>query len=326
MSNTSNRSLTSTSNKSSTSTSTSTSTNTSTKQPSKRSAKNKPFEKAVPVFRVRPDGSEKGILKYVGLVGENDKLGDEIVELVKPLHPEHDVWGKNTLPIKSIDAFEMMGHIYRCNIVGSHVIASRRYPVMYLDIYYEKTMVSGSLFQIFYSLDMNKEDKTAITENKKYNDLRFSGKWVRHIDCDEELTENYEEMLISMLENDGVKIFYKSTDSDIVEKRNSFTNEKIAEWIEAYIKNERQFYDDLMKETPVAFRTLNKLRDWIIELSQSEKFNKFVQIAMKCREMHRRKEHGFDEDSIFVVPNNVTKLDDVKQKMIDDDELILDDN
>jgi hypothetical protein len=294
---------------------------------SKRNRKNKkPYQKSVPVFRVRPDGSERGIIKYVGMVNENDKLGDEIVELDKPIHPKYDIYGKHTLPLKQIDSFDIMGHIYRCNIVGSHIVVSRRYPVMYLDIYYEKSMVSGSLFQIFFSLDMNIEDKKVITDNKKYVDLHFTGKWFRHIDCDDELIENYDTLVTEMLENDAVHLFYKSDDLDIINKRESFTDDKITEWIEEYIKTEKPFYENFIKETQVSFRTLNKLRDWFIELSQSEKFNKFVQIAMKCREIHRRKEHGFDDESVFVVPTNVTKLDDVKQKMIDDDELIFEDN
>lgn len=293
---------------------------------SKNTKNKKRYQNSVPVFRVRPDGSERGILKHVGFVDENEKLGDEIVELVKPLHPDHDVWGINTLPIKNIDDFDIMGHIYRCNIVGSHVVSSRRYPVMYLDIYYEKSMVAGSLFQLFFSIDMNAEEKKAITENKRYVDLRFSGKWFRHIDCDEELVTNYDEMVSSMLEDDSAQLFYTSTDSDIISKRERFTDDEIAEWIEEYVKTEKKFYADLMMETPVTFRTLNKLRDWLIELSQSEKFYKFLRIAMKCRELHRRVEHGLDEDSVFVIPKKVTNLNDVKQKMIEDDELILEDD
>lgn len=292
---------------------------------SKRNENKTKYQKSSPVFRVRPDGQERGILKYVGMINENDKLGDEIVELDKPIHPDYDVRGENTLPIKQIDSFEMMGHIYRCNIVGSHVVASRRYPVMYLDIYYEKSMVSGSLFQIFFSLDMDIEEKKEITDNKRYVDLRFSGKWFKHIDCDEELINNYDKMVTEMLENEGAQLFYTSTDEELINNRNTFTDNEIANWIDTYVKNEKVFYENLMKETPTTFRTLKKSRDWFIELSQSEKFYKFIQIAMKCREQHRRVEHGFDEESVFVVPDIVTKLDDVTQKLIDDNELILDD-
>ena len=294
---------------------------------SKSGRKRKQFLNSTPVFRVTPDGSERGILKYVGIVNENEKLGDEVVELEKAIHPEHDIWGENTLPLKKIGPFDVMGIIYRCNIVGSHVVVSRRYPVMYLDVYYEKSMVSGSLFQIFFSFDMNPEDKREIKDTKKYVNLRFGGKWFRHIDCDEELIQNFDKMITPMLENDGAQIFYTSTDPDIISKRETFTEDEIAGWIENYINTEKLFYEDLFKEKQTSFRTLRKLRDWFVELSQTERFSKFVQIAMKCREIHRKKEHGFDEDSkMFDIPKIVTKLDDVRLKMIENDELIMDDD
>lgn len=320
MSNTSN-----TSNKSDTSNKSKTNKSNGSNRSNRRAKIKKHYENTTPVFRIRPDGAERGIIKYIGILNEEEKLGDEVVELVTPLHPDHDIVGKHTLPIKSIDSFDMVGHIYRCNIVGAHIVVSRRYPVMYLNIGYDKSMVSGSLFQLFYSIDMNNEDKKNITDNKKYIDLRFEGKWYRHIDCDEELTNNYDSMIIDMLEDEGANIFYKSDDPDIVNKRDTMTDIEITDWIDNYVANERKFYDELIKDTPFSFRTLNKLRDMIVELSQSDRFFKFVQIAMKCREIHRRNEHGMDDESGYVIPKQITKLDTIKQMMIENDELILDD-
>ena len=45
---------------------------------------------------------------------------------------------------------------------------------------------------------------------------------------------------------------------------------------------------------------------------------------MKCREIHRRKEYGVEDDSIYVIPDQVTKMSDLKQNIIDNDELIFD--
>lgn len=299
----------------------------STSRQSKKIDKKTTYAKSNPVFRIRPDGSEKGIIKYVGIINENDKLGDEIVELDKPIHPNHEIVGRDAIPIKKIDSFDMIGRIYRCNIVGSHIVASRRYPVMYLDIGYERTMVTGSLMQIFFSLDMNIEDKKAIEHAKRYVNLTYNGKWFRHTDCDEEMTSNYEKMVTDMLEHDAATIFYTSTDPVIISNRFTFTDNDITEWIDAYVEREKQFYDNLVKESQIEFRSITKLRDWFVELCQSDKFVKFLTIAMKCREIHRRKEKGFDEDdTVYVVPKNIIKLDDVKQKMIDNDELILEDD
>lgn len=56
--------------------------------------------------------------------------------------------------------FEIMGRLFRCNIVGTHIVVSSRYPIIYLNVHYDRPMVSGSLFQIFFSIDMDKTEES----------------------------------------------------------------------------------------------------------------------------------------------------------------------
>lgn len=288
------------------------------------------YEKSTPVFRIKPDGATTAVIKYVGILNENEKLGDEIVELDKPLHPDYTIVGKHAIPFKKINDFDMIGRIYRCNIVGTHIIMSNKYPVIYIDIGYDKSIVTGSLLQIFYCIDMDKDEKKGIKElkeHKKYIDLRFTGTWHRHIDCDDELRTNYEKMITEMLENEAVEQIYKSKDQNVIEKTSSMTDEQILELIDMYVKTEKPYYDSILNDTSIEYRSLNKLRDDLINMCNTERFNKFLIIAMRCRQLHRKKERGISEDDTdYTIPKNIIKLSDIAQKMIDDDELLLESN
>lgn len=268
------------------------------------------------VFRIKPLSSTRAKIKHVGNLFKNEQLGDEPVELDEPIHPQYDVMGKHAIPIANIGRFEMVGRLYRCNIVGSHIVISNRYPMMYLNIHYDRQMVSGSLLQIFYSIDMDMKEKKEISESKnnaKYVNLEFTGTWRIHIDCDDELIENYEKLLIEMLENDAKKEMV-SADTELSDTL----------WIKNYIEKNRTFYDMLMKGQTMEFRSLTKTRDWFLNLCQSENFYKFLEIAMKCREKHRRNDAGIDDESIYCVPDHITKMCDVRAQLITDNELILD--
>lgn len=281
----------------------------------------------IPVFRIKPKNrSNDCTIKYVGYLTEDEKLGDEIVELDKPLHPEYLAVGKHAIPIKKIGMFNMVGRLYRCNIVGSHIAVSSKYPMMYLNVEYERPMVSGSLFQMFFSIDMDREQKKNIKELKKYVNLTFTGRWTRHIDCDEEFTQNYDTYLQEMLEDDALKIFYHSEDKEIVEKRNILSEDQITTWVDQYIESERVHYDKFIRsQENMEFKSIQKLRDDFVEMCMSDRFYKFLLLAMKARDLHRRKDYGIEDATAYVVPKTVTKLDDVRKQMIEDDELILED-
>jgi hypothetical protein len=286
---------------------------------------NKHRDGKIPVFRIKPQNrSNECTIKYVGYLTEDEKLGDEIVELDTPLHSDYLAVGKHAIPIKKIGMFNMLGRLYRCNIIGSHIAISSRYPLMYLNIEYERPMVSGSLFQMFFSIDMDKEHKKSIKELKSYVNLKFAGRWVRHIDCDDEFTQNYDQYFQDMLEDEALKKFYHSDETDIVKKRDTMTQDQIASWVDEYVNSERVFYDKFMRtQEDMTFRSIHDLRDNLVEMCMSDRFHKFLFLAMKARDLHRRKNYGIEEDATtYIVPQIVTKMDDVIQKMIDDDELI----
>lgn len=296
------------------------------KSKSHLSSKNKSDEhaKTSPVFRIKPiNRTNNAIIKYVGLLNENEKLGDEPIELDAQFHSEAPLVGKNAIPIKNINIFEMVGRLYRCNIIGSHIVMSNRYPIMYLNIHYDRPMVSGSLLQIFYSIDIDKEQKKEVKDNKKYVNLKFSGTWYRHIDCDDEFIQNYEKVLTEILETEAIEKIYKSAEDEYSKIRETMNEEQIIDWIDKYVANERQYYDNLMKQQVVNFKSISKTRDELIKLCTCDKFHKFLQLAMKCREIYRRSEYGLDDKSQYNIPKEIIKMSDIKKKLIKNNELIL---
>ena len=94
--------------------------------------------------------------------------------------------------------------------------------------------------------------------------------------------------------------------------------------IKEYIKEHRVFYDELGNDTKVEYRSISQTSDMLIELCQSEKFHKFLQIALKCREIYRRKQSGITDDDIYVVPKKITKMKNIRDEMINSGELLLD--
>ena len=284
-------------------------------------------EEIFPVFRLKANNrSNTATIRHVGYVKESEKLLDEVIELDKPIHPQSLVAGKHAIPFDSIGKFDVKGNLSKCNIIGSHLITSNRYPLMYLNISYERPMVSGSLFQIFVSIDMDSDIKKTLTNPNKYIDLTFSGKWVMHIECDEELTNGYEQLIVEMLENEATEEFYSSTNEDIINLRNILSDEQIVEWIDKYVAKQRDYYDNIMKEHYIEFYSMTKLRDYFVELSLTPNFNKFLKIAMKCREAHRLNEYGVTENQEYKIPEKVIRMSDVQNDLIMNNEIVLDDD
>lgn len=265
------------------------------------------------VFRLKPnryDGTAQ--CKYVGYLGPNQKLGDELVNLDKPLHPDKCVYGESAIPINKIGHYDMIGKIYHSNIIDSYIVAGTRYPLLYLTIEYRRSIANGSLCQFIISFDMDKEQKRSIKNNAEYKNLTMKGNWVFHFDGDPEFFDNYEEKLEKLLSDE-----YDNLKSD---------NLKLDELSkEEYIGKERVKYDYLFKERSFKFETITKGRDYLIDLCQSETMHKLLQIGMDCRRMKRINDHGGVSEFDYEIPKNTIKINDVIDKLKEDDEFILDD-
>ena len=241
------------------------------------------LKEQIPIFRLKPHNKTlSATIKYIGSIEEGEKVNNDIYDLVK----NNDNIIDNTITYKTVDDYEITGNIYRCNIVGQHIVASSIYPLMYIDISYNKTFVSGSLFQIFFSINMSKEFKKNIKSNKEYVNLTFNGEWIQHFDGDDEIKSNFEKFV----END----------------------------------EEKQYCLNMFSQQKMEFISMDKVRDYFIEFTSTELFIKFVKIAIKCRNIQRRNKYGLTDESTYTKPVMITKLSDIQKNMLENDEIVFD--
>lgn len=284
--------------------------------------------KSSAVFRIKPLGKDSASIKYKGFVTETQRLGDEIVELETPLHPEANVVGKHAIPIDRIDDYEMLGRIYRSNIIDSYIVLHNNYPVIYLTIEYAKSIATGSLLQIYLSLKMDKEQKKEITKFGKlqrYVNLQYTGTWNLTMECDPELKELWREKLEEKLRDEYLEEFH--IDYETNEEKQQMDPQDILVLINDRVQKEIEWYASIMEETPYNFKNMRNARQYFIDLAQDPRFLKLLKVAMYCRILNRRNESNI-EDDIYEIPDpdKVVKMDDVRKKMIEDDELIVSDS
>lgn len=283
----------------------------------KKSNKKEELDSTVPVFRMKPiTRTSSAIIQHVGYVNDQQKLGDEEVELDKPLVKDIELWGKHAIPICKVGEYDLFGRIYRSNIVGDYIVNCSRYPVIYLTVSYHRSLVSGSLLQLYISIDMSQEDKKKIKTPRDYVKLRVDGQYVRHVDCDKEMTEDWKKVLNSKLENKVIKEM--QSDIDL-----SNPNESSLENIENKIESEFKKCEALMEDMNLnRYENLEIMRNKFIDLCNDPSFHLLLEVAMECRVTQRRNQSGIKDDEVYVVPKQYINMADVKNKLIEDGELI----
>ena len=126
------------------------------------------------VYKIKPlYGSSQIILKMTGYVKKDDDIIDEIIELDAIIHPEPTIYGKNAIPLKSYNGYDMYGVIFRCKIIDTFISFNNRYPLMYLAVNYKKSVLYGSLLQVIISLDVSKDEKKQIKHKNFINNFFF---------------------------------------------------------------------------------------------------------------------------------------------------------
>lgn len=271
-------------------------------------------DKKIPVFRINPrNRSNDVMIKYAGVINDNEKLGDEIVELDRPIHRDHDVYGRHSIPIKRIGEYEIVGRIYRCNIIADYLIKQTKYPYIYLNVGYDRALVSGSLIQVFLIFEMDTNEKKLITTPNHYIDRRVGGSWKIQIDCDETMLQNYEPLIRKNFEEHMIKE-YATIDGP--------ANTECIQTIGRMVDEKVDRINGWIRGTSFIFDTKDGARDYLVTLSQSEDFYQLLVVAMKCREMARRKESHLDDDSQYVVPTTITRMCNLADELMDNDEFI----
>lgn len=271
----------------------------------------------IPIFKIRPfEKSNEIIIKISKLLNQKEKLIDDIIDIDNINDSKIIFIKENTIKLNNIDNYEIIGIIYWCNIPGNYIIQERLYPVYYLNIFYQSTNVSGTLFKFFFSFEIDKKEKDKIKNNNEYLNLKTHGKWTQYIDCDDLLINNYENDIKDILKNKGIETLSQEYDFKI------YSDEKIINYITNYVKKEKQYYNDIMEKKYINFIDLNTVKKYFINLCKSLKFYQLIKIAIKYRNEQRRIDFNYNDH--FDISKKIIKIDDIKQELIDNNELILD--
>lgn len=276
----------------------------------------------IPVFRISPrNRSNDVMIKYVGTVHDSEKLGDEIVELDRPIHHDHDVYGRHSIPIKRIGEYEIVGRIYRCNIIADHLIKQNTYPYIYLNVGYDRALVSGSLLQLYLTFEMDMNEKKKITTPQQYIERTVGGRWRLQIDCEESMLQNYDKLLRKNFEDQMIREFVNKQiieDSAITQT----ITPTITQTITRMVNEKMDRINKWIRGDNFIFSTKDGARDGLIELAQSDDFYQLLVVAMKCRELTRRKESHLDDDSQYIVPLKITRMCNLADELVDSNEFI----
>jgi hypothetical protein len=130
----------------------------------------------IPVFQLKPlKNSNKVKIIYAGNISPNEKLGDNSLECAKK--DADDFIDVNTYKITN----DVFGKIFQCNILGAFLMSTKKLPVMYASIMYnKKNILTGFLCSIFVYFVIEEN----ITSEKQLIGTELTGKYVMEIKTD----------------------------------------------------------------------------------------------------------------------------------------------
>jgi hypothetical protein len=136
------------------------------------------------------------------------------------------------------------------------------------------------------------------------------------------MKELWKEKITECIREDVLQEFHSDYEEN--KEKQSMKSEEVVELINNNINTQLEWYEDIMTETAFNFVTVKRARNYFITLAQDPRLHKLLKVAMDCRILNRRAEQEMDdEEYVPPDPDKVVRLDTLRQKMIDDGELIL---
>jgi len=258
-----------------------------------------------PVFRLKPTPySNDCIIKHVGYVNENEKLGDEIVEF-KTSDDIVNKFGKNVDYLGVIKNYIIKVYIFKNNLTGSYVIKNDFLPVYSLSITYEKNIVNGPLFDIFIGLKLDDKSKELKKNPKKIPNLKVYGDYQIKILCDDNVKNNIQ----NFYDNIGKELL---NNENILNKLDNMTEEEFSKYLQEQITLNKTYIEELINGKSIdRFQTITKTIENILRpLYCDYKLDLFINFALTKREEDRRKQYGAIEK--YELPKRVLNIKDVE--------------
>lgn len=263
------------------------------------------LEKIIPVFHLKPESSSRVKSILTMYATDEERLCDDQLSIETPENIKQQI-GDNTLLLGQMNSYVIVGKYCACNIPGDYLVNNSKIPVYYLSIIYNKQFVTGALFNIFVYFEMSDETKKKLNEPKKYYKAFMNGKFTLQVVPSD---DNFMDKVKEYVEKDVLLKYQKEIDDCKEDEEKDKIMEKIINEINGEIKSycefmEPQDFGDRVPTQKAAFKRLNPFCD-------SPILKKMLSYGLLYREKERIESRGIDED-IYKIPQNVIKLDDVK--------------
>lgn len=270
-----------------------------------------------PVFRLKPvysDGENEFVecdIKHVGYVNQNEKFGDEMVEISTTPVEQHK-YGKNIHTLGEINGYDITLRIYRNNMTGYYMCNNNLLPVCSIQFMYSKSIVTGYLFNIFVYFVLDKTKNSFLKDPKSYVGARVYGKYVMILDSENELNKN-----VNHLYNDLSEKF--AMEQVATENLEELSQDEILNRLKDIINEKKTFYKELISGKHIKYfkNMTHFVNDNLIPIYNNKHFIDVVKYAIEERNKKRAKEYkAYDKE--YKIPEKIHKLTDY----IDNPELV----
>jgi hypothetical protein len=269
-----------------------------------------------PIFRLKAKQNELDELasceiKHVGFINQNEKLGDE------PLEINSDSNNKYVMSLGTIDGYQITARAYRVNMTGHYMVNNNKLPLCSLQFLYAKTILSGSLFTLFVYLNLDKYKNSFLTKPQSFVGATVYGKYTLVLDTNNELKSNeLRELTDIFCEKYAIEEFALQ-----LEENQNLTEEQILEKIKKLTEEKKMLYNQLIVGKPIThFKKITPfVKENLLDFAKSSQFLGLIKYGLHIRSKKRNEEYGaFNKE--YSIPKKVFKVSEYEKNpnMVDD--------
>lgn len=257
-------------------------------------------EQIFPVFRMKILGAERAQCKYLGNVSNENDIMDEGIELTTV--PEKNPHGAFAVKLGVFKKYEVFMKACSCNIVGSYLLANKKYPVFYLTLIYASQLVSGQLFSSFLYFTPDEDILNTLEKPKQYVNRTMAGKYTLELLGDDSFLATIIEKKTPEVE-EKVMIEYMDRFENATDEEKDALGTEINEKVQKKLDEYRELF--LAKEingTPSKTKTLNIME----QTFRKDIFKELINICIDIRNEERIKDKC--PDMTYEKPKRVIDL------------------
>jgi len=259
------------------------------------------------VFRLKPlNRTNTAEIKYVGTCKETDKLGDEIIE-IKTDDNMIEKYGKFVDHVCTINGYDVVACVYKCNIMGSYMLQSTRLPVYNVQIIYKRTLVTGVLMSIYVLFNMTEESKKSLKTPGSYINARVEGNYTIELDGDDGLEDRIREETYKTIEKNVMESIITN---DLSDDNMEHYAEEIDRTLTAKINQCERLLNSI--KLPVFPNENIIVSNYLQDIYRNDYFKYIIASALTLREDSRRRDMKAQEEE-YEIPTNVININQVKE-------------